>query len=182
MGRTGSALDNAVAESFHSTLEFELRSRQRWTTRDQARRAVVAWLAEYNTDRLHPTNGMISPVDDENGRRRPDAKTYHRLRRRNPPAAETTRVKNPSEAAAPPDIPVWTLRDGHRRRAASGPAPPASRAATAVATATPRPPAATAPAGQAALDLGAATGPGRQHQGQARACPRARATQPDQDP
>ena len=26
MGRPGSALDNAVIESFHSTLEFELRS------------------------------------------------------------------------------------------------------------------------------------------------------------
>jgi putative transposase len=183
MGRTGSALDNAVAESLHSTLEFELRSRQRFATRDQARRAVVAWLQEYNTDRLHSTNGMICPVDYENGRRRPGAKTYARLRqRRNPPAAETTRVKSPSEAAAPPDIPVRTLRGGHRRRAASRPAPPASRAATAVATATPRPSAAAAPAGQAALDPGASTGPGRQRQGQARACPRACATQPNQDP
>jgi len=82
MGRTGSALDNAVAESFHSTLQFELRSRQRFTTRAQARRAVAAWLAGYNTDRLHSTNGMICPVDYENGRRRPDAKTYDQLRRR----------------------------------------------------------------------------------------------------
>jgi len=30
MGRTGSALDNAVAESFNSTLEFELLSRRRF--------------------------------------------------------------------------------------------------------------------------------------------------------
>jgi putative transposase len=89
MGRTGSALDNAVAESFHSTLEFELRSRQRFTTRAQARRAVVGWLQEYNTDRLHSTNGMICPVDYENGRRRPGAKTYAQLRRgrRQPPRA-----------------------------------------------------------------------------------------------
>ncbi len=82
MGRTGSALDNAVAESFHSTLQFELRSRQRFTTRAVARRAVAVWLAGYNTDRLHSTNGMISPVDYENGRRRPGAKTYDQLRRR----------------------------------------------------------------------------------------------------
>jgi transposase InsO family protein len=158
MGRTGSALDNAVAESFHSTLEFELRSRQRFTTRDQARRAVTAWLREYNTDRLHSTNGMICPVDYENGRRRPGAKTYDQLRRRRrTPAARTPtvgaasaeRTNTESEAATPP-TPVQPLRDPHRRRAVSGPVPPASRAATAVATATPCPSAAAASASQAA--------------------------------
>jgi putative transposase len=82
MGRTGSALDNAAAESWHSTLEFELRSRQRFATRAEARRSLVAWIAEYNTDRLHSTNGMICPVDYENGRRRPGAKPYAQLRRR----------------------------------------------------------------------------------------------------
>jgi transposase InsO family protein len=66
-GRTGSALDNAVAESFHCTLEFELRSRARFAARAQARRAVVAWIEQYNTDRLHFTNAMICPVDYENG-------------------------------------------------------------------------------------------------------------------
>ena len=184
MGRTGSALDNAVAESFHSTVEFEVRARQRFTTRDQARRVIMAWIEEYNTKRLHSTNAMICPVDYENGRRRPGAKTYDQLRRRRSrnPAAPTERKNPASEAATPPAIPGGTLRGGHRRRAASGPVPPASRAATAVATATPRPPAAAAPAGQTALDPGASTGPGRQHQGQARACPRAHATQPDQDP
>ena len=33
MGRPGSALDNAVIESFHSTLEFELRSLEDFPTR-----------------------------------------------------------------------------------------------------------------------------------------------------
>jgi putative transposase len=190
MGRTGSALDNAAIESWHSTLEFEVRSRRSFATRTQARSAVVAWIEEYNTDRLHSTNGMISPIDYENGRRRPGAKTYTQLRRRPHHAVRTPAVVTapaqhtnpPSEAATPPDIPAGTLRGGHRRRAASGPVPPASRAATAVATATPRPPVAAAPAGQAALDPGASTGPGRQHQGQARACPRAHATHPEQDP
>ena len=62
MGRTGSALDNAVAESFNSTVEFELLSRCRFATREQARRAVAGFIDEYNTDRRHSTCGGISPV------------------------------------------------------------------------------------------------------------------------
>ena len=65
MGRTGSALDNAVSESFNSTLEFELLSRRHFATREQARRAVAAFIDEYNTDRRHSTNAMLSPVDYE---------------------------------------------------------------------------------------------------------------------
>ena len=38
MGRAGSALDNAVIESWHSTLEFELRRLEHFTTKAQARR------------------------------------------------------------------------------------------------------------------------------------------------
>jgi putative transposase len=62
MGRTGSALDNAVAESFNSTLEFELLRQQHFSTREQARRAVAGWIDEYNTERRHSTDGMLSPV------------------------------------------------------------------------------------------------------------------------
>jgi transposase InsO family protein len=62
MGRTGSALDNAAAESFNSTLEWELLRQRHFATRAQARRAVAAWIDEYNTDRRHSTNGMLSPV------------------------------------------------------------------------------------------------------------------------
>jgi len=65
MGRTGSALDNAASESFNSTLEFELLRGSRFTTREQARRAVAAWIEEYNTVRRHSTNHMLSPVDYE---------------------------------------------------------------------------------------------------------------------
>ena len=138
MGRTGSALDNAVAEAFHSTLEFELLSRRRFATRAEARRAVVAWLEEYNTVRLHSTNGLISPVDYEHGRRRPgvdDVGDGAAGRRASRPVGERGQ-NNPAEAAPPPVTPVEPLRGGHRRRAASGPAPPASRAADAVADAT----------------------------------------------
>ena len=66
MGRTGSALDNAAAESFFSTLQHELISRRRWHTRDQARRDIAAWIDTwYNPKRLHSTNNMTSPTDHE---------------------------------------------------------------------------------------------------------------------
>ena len=62
MGRPGSALDNAVIESFHSTLEFELRSLEDFPTRARARTRVAAWIDEYNTIRRHSAIGMISPA------------------------------------------------------------------------------------------------------------------------
>lgn len=65
-GRVGSALDNAVAESFFSTLEHELLSRRRFATRAEARRAVATWIDQfYNQRRRHSTNGMKSPIDYE---------------------------------------------------------------------------------------------------------------------
>jgi putative transposase len=65
MGRPGSALDNAVIEAWHSTLEFELRRLQHFATRAQARAAVAAWIADYNTARRHSALGMLSPVQYE---------------------------------------------------------------------------------------------------------------------
>jgi putative transposase len=65
MGRPGSALDNAVTGSWHSTLEFELRSLRQFATRAQARAAVAAWIEDYNHVRRHSALGMVSPVDYE---------------------------------------------------------------------------------------------------------------------
>ncbi len=65
MGRPGPALDNAVIESWHSTLEFELRSRSKFATRAAARAAVAAWIEDYNHVRRHSALGMRSPVDYE---------------------------------------------------------------------------------------------------------------------
>jgi transposase InsO family protein len=65
MGRPGSALDNAVIESWHSTLEFELRSCEQFATKAAARRRVAAWIDEYNRTRRHSSIGMISPIDYE---------------------------------------------------------------------------------------------------------------------
>jgi putative transposase len=65
MGRPGSALDNAVIESWHSTLEFELRSVQHFATKAQARAGVAAWIEDYNTVRRHSALRMMSPVQYE---------------------------------------------------------------------------------------------------------------------
>lgn len=65
MGRVGSALDNAVIESWHSTVEFELRRLEHFTTRAQARARVAAWIEDYNHDRRHSALGMRSPIDYE---------------------------------------------------------------------------------------------------------------------
>lgn len=62
MGRPGSGLDNAVIESWHSTLEFELRSQHHFPTRVAARAAVVAFIDDYNQSRRHSSIGMRSPI------------------------------------------------------------------------------------------------------------------------
>ena len=62
MGRVGSALDNAAAESFNSTLEWELLARRHFATKDQARREVAAFIDRYNHRRRHSTCEMLPPV------------------------------------------------------------------------------------------------------------------------
>jgi putative transposase len=73
MGRPGSALDNAVIESWHSTLAFELRAREHFATRAQARTRVAAWIEEYNTVRRHWAIAMMSPVGFELAQARNEA-------------------------------------------------------------------------------------------------------------
>ena len=65
MDRPGSALDNAVIESWHSTLEFELRRLEHYATRAAARAGVAAWIEDYNYHRRHSSLGRVSPVDYE---------------------------------------------------------------------------------------------------------------------
>ena len=65
MGRTGSCLDNAAAESFFSTLEHELLSRTKFRTKEEARRRVAVWIDNYNRRRRHSVCGMKSPIDYE---------------------------------------------------------------------------------------------------------------------
>ena len=69
MGRTGTALDNAMAESFVSTLKAELVSRLEFPTRQAARTAIFEYLETfYNTRRLHSSLGYRSPSDFEEDR------------------------------------------------------------------------------------------------------------------
>ena len=64
MGRVGSALDNAAAESFNSTLEWELLSRcRRFVTKAQARSEIAAFIDRYNhRRRRHSSCEMKPPV------------------------------------------------------------------------------------------------------------------------
>ena len=66
--RTGSCLDNAVAESFFATLKVELVHRLAFPTRADARRAIFAWVHRYNHRRRHSTIGMIPPALHEQQR------------------------------------------------------------------------------------------------------------------
>ena len=66
VGRTGVCFDNAMAESFWSTLKTEFYDRKKWRTRDEAGKAVACWIEiVYNRRRRHSAIGMISPVDFE---------------------------------------------------------------------------------------------------------------------
>ncbi len=69
MGRTGTALDNAMAESFVSTLKAELVSRLEFPTRQAARTAIFDYLETfYNIRRLHSALDYRSPADFEEDR------------------------------------------------------------------------------------------------------------------
>jgi putative transposase len=73
MGRPGSALDNAVIESWHSTVESGLRQVEHFATRAAARARVAAWIDDYNRQRRHSALGMRSPVDYEQALARREA-------------------------------------------------------------------------------------------------------------
>ena len=57
--------DNAVIESWHSTLEFELRAVEHFATKAAARARVSTWIEDYNTRRRHSALGMMSPAGYE---------------------------------------------------------------------------------------------------------------------
>jgi putative transposase len=66
MGRVGSALDNAAAESFHSVLKVEYVHRHTFATRAEARLKIATWIADfYNTKRRHSAAGGKPPVEFE---------------------------------------------------------------------------------------------------------------------
>ena len=66
MSRAGDCLDNAMAESFSSTLKAELAEARHWPTRAAARLALFAWLEVwYNRQRRHAALAYRSPVNFE---------------------------------------------------------------------------------------------------------------------
>ena len=66
MGRTGTALDNAMAESFIATLKTELVHRRRFPDREVARSTIFEYLEGfYNRRRLHSALSYQSPADYE---------------------------------------------------------------------------------------------------------------------
>ena len=66
MSRKGDCYDNAVAESFFETLEFELIMQSDWHTKEEARRAIFRYIETwYNRKRRHSTLGYISPAEYE---------------------------------------------------------------------------------------------------------------------
>jgi putative transposase len=66
MSGKGAPHDNAVAESFFSSLKKDLIYRQSWHTRAEARAAIFDYIEVfYNRKRRHSTLGMLSPEEFE---------------------------------------------------------------------------------------------------------------------
>jgi len=67
MGRVGSCFDNAAAEAFFSSLEWEVLSRHEFKNTGQAQAVVLDWCyGFYNQHRRHSSAGMMSPINYEN--------------------------------------------------------------------------------------------------------------------
>lgn len=66
MSRKGNCWDNAVAESFFSSLKFELEDHAQWRDVRDAERDLAAYIdGFYNTKRRHSHNHYQSPIDFE---------------------------------------------------------------------------------------------------------------------
>ena len=73
VGRTGQCWDNALAESFFSTLKNELGSNRPWPSRATAHTAIFEWIEGwYNRERRHSRLGYRSPERFERDHERSD--------------------------------------------------------------------------------------------------------------
>lgn len=66
MGRVGSALDNAAAESFNSLIKVEYIHRNQFATRAEARLKIATWITDfYNPRRRHSGAAGLPPIEFE---------------------------------------------------------------------------------------------------------------------
>ncbi|MCX4537660.1 IS3 family transposase [Streptomyces sp. NBC_01669] len=66
MGRVGSALDNAAAESFNSLIKVEYIHRHQFATRAEARLKIATWITDfYNPRRRHSGAAGLPPIEFE---------------------------------------------------------------------------------------------------------------------
>ena len=65
-GSIGDAFDNAMMESFWSTMQIELLDRKRWKTRVELSNAIFEFIEVfYNRRRRHSQLGYVSPIEFE---------------------------------------------------------------------------------------------------------------------
>jgi putative transposase len=66
MGRVGACGDNAAMESFFSLLQNNVLDRQRWSTREQLRLAIITWIERtYHRRRRQRRLGKLTPIEYE---------------------------------------------------------------------------------------------------------------------
>jgi putative transposase len=66
MGRVGACGDNAAMESFFALLQKNVLDRQRWSTRQQLRLAIITWIERtYHRRRRQRRLGCLTPIEYE---------------------------------------------------------------------------------------------------------------------
>jgi putative transposase len=66
MGRVGACGDNAAMESFFALLQKNVLDRQRWSTREQLRLAIITWIERtYHRRRRQRRPGRLTPIEYE---------------------------------------------------------------------------------------------------------------------
>jgi putative transposase len=66
MGRVGACGDNAAMESFFALLQKNVLDRQRWSTRQELRLAIVTWIEKtYHRRRRQRALGRLTPIEFE---------------------------------------------------------------------------------------------------------------------
>jgi putative transposase len=95
MGRVGACGDNAAMESFFALVQKNVLDRQRWSTREQRRLAIVTWIEKtYHRKRRQRRLGNLTPIEFETINQ-----TAH--------AVWTTQPRQSTELGAVPLSPSW---------------------------------------------------------------------------